>query len=110
MDISFEQDNNVDDGEIMIRMRYVDSNGVRVPLLEKPYRVIISEQKYIVQHIINYITNNNIHAENQFGYFYITTGTRITLQNTQTGETMEGGFPQENAQLKFQMMNPLEDG
>ena len=31
---TFEQDNNVDDREIMMRMRYVDSNGHRVPLLE----------------------------------------------------------------------------
>ena len=98
---TFEQDNNVDDGEIMMRMRYVDSNSHRVPLLEKPYRVIISEQKDIVQHIINYITNNNIHAENQFGYFYTSTGTLITLQNTQTGETMEGGFPEQNRTVEF---------
>ena len=68
---TFEQDNNVDDGEIMMRMRYVDRNGLRVPLLEKPYRVIVSEQKEVVQHLRDYIANNNIHAENQFGYFHV---------------------------------------
>ena len=82
---TFEQDNNVGDGEIMMRMRYVDRNGLRVPLLEKPSRVIISEQKEIVQHLRDYIASNNIHAENQFGYFHMTTGTRLVLQNTQTG-------------------------
>ena len=98
---TFEQDNNVDDEEIMMRMRYVDRNGHRVPLLDKPSRVIISEQKEVVQHLRDFIANNNIHADNQFGYFYITTGTRITLQNTQTGETMEGGFPQENSTVEI---------
>ena len=68
---TFEQDNNVDDEDIMMRMRYVDRNGHRVPLLDKPSRVIITEQKEIVQHFRNFIANNNIHADNQFGYFYI---------------------------------------
>ena len=54
-----------------------------------------------MQHLRNYITNNNIHAENQFGYFYTSTGTRITLQNTQTGETMEGGFPEQDRTVEF---------
>ena len=42
---TFEPDNNVDDGEIMMIMRYVDDNGNRVPLLDKPYRVIVEESK-----------------------------------------------------------------
>ena len=70
-EFTFEQDNNVDDEEIMMRMRYVDRNGNRVPLLEKPSRVIITEQKEIVQQLRNFIADNNIHADNQFGYFYI---------------------------------------
>jgi hypothetical protein len=98
---TFEQDNNVDDGEIVMRMIYVDSNGDQVPLLEKPSRVIVSEQKHILQHMINFIANNNIHADNQFGYFYTSIGTRITLQNTQTGETMDGGFPEENRTVEI---------
>ena len=69
--LTFEQDNNVDDEEIMMRMRYVDRNGNRVPLLEKPSRVIITEQKEIVQQLRNFIADNNIHADNQFGHFYI---------------------------------------
>ena len=68
---TFEQDNNVDDEEIMMRMRYVDRNGNRVPLLEKPTRVVITEQKEIVQQFRNFIVDNNIHADNQFGHFYI---------------------------------------
>ena len=77
----------------MMRMRYVDRNGNRVPLFDKPSLVIVSEQKEIVQHLRIFIANNNIHADNQFGHFYIYVGTIITLHNTQTGETMEGGFP-----------------
>ena len=104
---TFEPDNNVDDGEIMMRMIYVDRNGLRVPLLEKPSRVIVSEQKEIVQHLRDYIANNHIHAENQFGYFHMTTGTRLILQNTQTGETMDGGFPQEQCTLEISNDNAV---
>ena len=85
----------------MMRMRYVDRNGLRISLLEKPYRVIVSEQKEVVQHLRDYIANNNIHAENQFGYFHMSVGTRLILQNTQTGETMDGGFPQEQGTLEI---------
>jgi hypothetical protein len=60
-----------------------------------------------VQHLINYITNNNIHAENQFGYFYTSTGMRITLQNTQTGETMEGGFHERDRTVEFSNDNAV---
>ena len=47
---TFEQDNNVDEGEIMMRMRYVDSNGVRIPLLEKPCRVIAMSKRDCATH------------------------------------------------------------
>ena len=107
---TFEQDNNVDDGEIMMRMRYVDENGHRVPLLEKPYRVIVSEQKEIVQHMIDYIANNNIHAENQFGYFYTSTGTRITFKIHKQEKQWKEDFLKKIEQLKFQMMMLLEHG
>ena len=70
-------------------------------MLEKPSRAIITEQKEIVHQLRNFIANNEIHADNQFGYFNISVGTRITLQNTQTGETMEGGFPELNRTVDF---------
>ena len=100
-DYTFEQHNNVDDEDIIMRMRYVDRNDHRIPLLEKPSRIIITEQKEIVHQLRNFIANNDIHADNQFGYFNISVGTRITLQNTQTGETMEGGFPELNRTVEI---------
>ena len=91
-DFTFEQDNNVDDSEIIMRMRYVDRNGNRVSSLDKPSRVILVEQKEIVEQLRRFIADKDIHADNQFGYFYTSTGIRITIQNTQTGETIDGGF------------------
>ena len=66
-DFTFEQDNNVDVSEIIMRMRYVDRNGNRVPSLDKPYRVIVAEQKEIVEQLRRFIADNDIHSDNQFG-------------------------------------------
>ena len=95
LNYNFHPYSNVDENEIELNLTFVNRRGEPVSTEFKPSQVIHDEGHRIIQRIRNYIEEHEI--EGELGNWFITIGAKVWLQNTHTGDLIQGGFDTEQA-------------